>query len=81
VLCDGIPYRSNELIFENEEDLPPSEEAQHIANALNIVCDDKTNGNYMIYGQDNSIKDTQYSKKTRTLSAYFDTKNTGEYSD
>lgn len=81
VLCDGIPYRSNELIFENEENLPPSEEAQHIANALNIVCNDKTNGNYMIYGQDNSIKDTQYGKETRTLSAYFDTKNTGEYSD
>jgi hypothetical protein len=25
VLCDNIPYRSNELIFENEEDLPPSQ--------------------------------------------------------
>ena len=58
----NTPYRSNELIFENEEDLPPSEEAQHIISALTITTDDDTNGNYMIYGQDNSIKDTEYGK-------------------
>lgn len=74
----NTPYRSNELIFENEEDLPPSAEAQHIANALTIVVDDGTNGNYMIYGQDNSIKDTEYGKKTRTLSAWFDVDSSGE---
>lgn len=74
----NTPYRSNELIFENEEDLPPSAEAQHIANALTIVVDDGTNGNYMIYGQDNSIKDTEYGKKTRTLSAWFDADSSGE---
>ena len=71
------PYYSNELIFNNEEQLPPSEEAQHIMSALNIQCDDGTNGNYMIYGQDNSIKDTAYSKETRTLIAYFDSDNDG----
>ena len=74
----NTPYRSNELIFENEEDLPPSAEAQHIANALTIMVDDGTNGNYMIYGQDNSIKDTEYGKKTRTLSAWFDADSSGE---
>lgn len=74
----NTPYRSNELIFENEEDLPPSAEAQHIANALTIMVDDGTNGNYMIYGQDNSIKDTEYGKKTRTLSAWFDAGSSGE---
>ena len=46
----------------NEEDLPPSAEAQHIISALTITTDDGTNGNYMIYGQDNSIKDTEYGK-------------------
>lgn len=82
VVYEGnTPYRSNELIFENEEQLPPSEEAQHIMNALNIQCDDDTNGNYMIYGQDNSIKDTTYGKETRTLSAWFDTNNDGKHSD
>jgi hypothetical protein len=50
VLCNGIPYRSNELIFKNEEELPPSQEAQHIANALNIECKDSSYGNYLLYG-------------------------------
>ena len=72
------PYRSNELIFNNEEQLPPSEEAQHIMNALMIECDDNTNGNYMVYGQDNSIKDTAFSKEIRTLTAYFDANNDGQ---
>ena len=74
----NTPYRSNELIFENEEQLPPSEEAQHIMNALVITCEDKSNGNYMIYGQNNSIKDTQYSKETRKLEAWFDVNNDGQ---
>ena len=79
VVYEGnTPYRSNELIFENEEELPPSEEAQHIMNALVITCEDKSNGNYMIYGQDNSIKDTQYSKETRKLEAWFDVNNDGQ---
>lgn len=77
IICDSIPYKSNELIFENEEDLPPSEQAQHIMNALNIVVDDGTNGNYMVYGQDNSIKETEYGKIERSLSAQFDADNDG----
>lgn len=72
------PYRSNELLFENEEDLPPSAEAQHIINALNIMVDDGTNGNYMIYGQNNDIKDTQYGKISRSLSVRFDANNDGK---
>jgi hypothetical protein len=44
-----IPYHSNELYFENEEDLPPSKEAWAIENALTITTDDETNGNYRIY--------------------------------
>lgn len=78
VIEDNAYYRSNEIIFENEENLPPSQEAQHIMNALVITTDDETNGNYMIYGQDNSIKDTEYGKITRTLSAWFDADNNGE---
>ena len=77
----NTPYRSNELIFENEEDLPPSEEAQHIISALTITTDDNTNGNYMIYGQDNSIKDTEYGKIQRSMSVWFDANNDGELSE
>lgn len=79
VLCDGIPYRSNELIFENEEQLPPSEEAQHIANALNIEIDDGTKGNYFLYGQGCRIKDQSYATKDRTLNCLFDADNDGVY--
>lgn len=75
----GIPYHSNEIIFENQETLPPGETAQHIANALQIIVDDGTNGNYLIYGQDNSIKDTKWGDEVRTLSAKFDTNNDGEH--
>ena len=75
----GIPYHSNEIIFENQETLPPGQTAQHIASALNIVVNDGSNGNYLIYGQDNSIKDTTYGDEIRTLSAEFDTNNDGEY--
>lgn len=79
IICDSVPYRSNEIIFENEENLPPSEEVQHIMNALNIIVDDGSNGNYMIYGQDNSIKDTDYGKLERTLSVHFDADNDGKH--
>ena len=80
VYNEATPYRSNELLFENEEDLPPSAEAQHIISALTITTDDGTNGNYMIYGQDNSIKDTEYGKVQRSLSVWFDANNNGELS-
>lgn len=73
----NTPYRSNEIIFENEENLPPSQEAYHILNALTIECDDKTNGNYRIYGQDNSIKDTGLANQVRTMTAYFDINGDG----
>lgn len=80
VYNETTPYRSNELLFENEEDLPPSAEAQHIISALTITTDDGTNGNYMIYGQDNSIKDTEYGKIQRSLSVWFDANGDGELS-
>lgn len=77
----GEVYRSNEILFENEQDLPPSAESQHIINALTIQTNDGTNGNYMVYGQDNSIKDTAYGKNTRSLSAWFDINETGSLED
>lgn len=74
----AIPYHSNEIIFINQ--VPPeNKETQHLKNALNIVVDDGTNGNYLIYGQDNSIKDTKYGDEIRTLSAEFDADLDGVY--
>ena len=67
---DNIPYRSNELIFTNDENVKMNDETLHIMNALVIECEDGTNGNYMFYGQDHSLKDSAESKMTRKLLAY-----------
>lgn len=79
VLCNGIPYPSNELIFKNEEELPPSKEAQYIANALNIECKDGSYGNYLLYGQGTKIKDDSLANQDRELVCYFDADNNGEH--
>ena len=73
-----IPYRSNELYFENVENMPPSKDSWAIMNALTIVTDDDTNGNYMYYRQDNSLEDSELSKVVRTLSPYFDFNSNGQ---
>ena len=49
--------------------------------ALNIECNDGTNGNYLIYGQNRNIKDTKYGDEERTLSLWFDADNNGRYTD
>ena len=64
------PYYSNELIFENEEEVP-SYSTLAYTNALEIVADDKTNGNYFLYGQDDRILERTESNKERTLSCLF----------
>lgn len=74
---NGVAYRTNELIFTNDEIVPLDAESYHILNALSIEADDGSNGNYFIYGQNDEIKDTDESKKIRTLSAYFDANNDG----
>lgn len=67
----NIVYRSNELVFENEE-IVPSKSTIIYQNALGIVADDNTNGNYMFYGQNGSIKESEAANKERTLSLNFD---------
>ena len=65
-----MPYYSNELIFENEEEVP-SYSTLAYTNALEIVTDDGTNGNYFLYGQDDRILERTESNKERTLSCLF----------
>lgn len=78
VLVDNnIPYRSNEILFENEKEVVDTS-IQTFVNALQIEEDDNTNGNYMIYGQNNNLLDSEDTKIVRTLSVYFDTNGDGE---
>ena len=79
VFEDNSVYRSNELTFTNQKTVPLDKEASHIMNALQIRVDDGTSGNYLIYGQNNSIKDSSEGDKVRTLSAIFDTNSDGIY--
>lgn len=74
---NNIPYRSNEILFENEQEVIDTS-VQIFVNALQIKEDDNTNGNYMIYGQNNKLLDSEDTKIIRTLSAYFDANGDGE---
>lgn len=67
-----IPYRSNEIIFENEEEVPSYSTIAY-TNALEIVADDKTNGNYFLYGQDDYLLEKTERDKERILSCVFST--------
>lgn len=74
---NGVAYRGNaEMLFENDEEVFDASSAIFV-NALQITPADGTNGNYLIYGQNASLRDSEESKKTRTLTAYFDTNSDG----
>jgi len=45
--------------------------------ALNIECEDNTNGNYLVYGQNRNIKDSSLGDEIRNLSLWFDADNNG----
>lgn len=72
VFRDNVPYRSNELIFENEKELPSYITIEY-QNALQINPLDGSQGNYMVYRQDNDLKDEVDSKEVRSLELLFDT--------
>lgn len=72
VFRDNVPYRSNELIFENEETVPSYATIKY-QNALQINPLDGSQGNYMVYRQDNDLKDEVDSKEVRSLELLFDT--------
>lgn len=65
-----VPYRSNEVVFDNEE-IVPSQETLEYESALQIRCEDGTNGNYLVYKQNDDISETDWSTKERKLSLWF----------
>lgn len=77
VFYNGVAHRGNaEMLFENDEEVFDTSSAIFV-NALQIVPADNTNGNYLIYGQNAQLQDSEESKKARTLTAYFDTNSDG----
>ena len=70
VLYDGKVIRSNILTFTNETEVA-STATTELINGLSIWCEDKTYGNYYIYGQNNNLFDETKSNEILTLSAKF----------
>lgn len=68
---NSIPYRSNEIVFDNKE-IVPSQETIIKQNALAIETDDGTDGNYLFYSQNGRLIESQDSNKIRGLYLSFD---------
>ena len=66
---DGVPYRSE--VFEFENGLAVEEQITKLLNPLTIVVEDGSNGNYLLYGQNRRLLNTDASNKTKFLSCYF----------
>lgn len=61
---------SNILIFTNEDEVINNITVD-TTNALSIVCQDGSAGNYFIYGQNNNMLDQSQATQVRRLAAYF----------
>lgn len=66
-----IPYYSNLLVFENEENIPDDITVE-VSTALSIVCTDNSEGNYYIYNQNGKINNEGIGRGyTRYLKAMY----------
>lgn len=70
VIYKGHPYRSNILTLTNEKEVV-SKPTVDAVQALSIVCEDNTYGNYRIYGQNGSLLDMSERSIERTWVSYF----------
>lgn len=71
IVYEGTAYRSQIIEFLNQENVPNNATIDSLQ-ALNIVCEDGTYGNYRIYGQGNCLLDGAEAKQIRQLTATFD---------
>lgn len=70
VIYKGHPYRSNILTLTNEKEVV-SKPTVDAVQALSIVCEDNTYGNYRIYGQNGSLLDMSERSIERSWMPYF----------
>lgn len=70
VIYKGYPYRSNILTLTNEKEVV-SKPTVDAVQALSIVCEDNTYGNYRIYGQNGSLLDMSERSIERSWVPYF----------
>lgn len=70
IIYNGKPYRSNTLLFTNEDEVV-SKPTVDAVQALSVLCEDNTYGNYRIYNQGNSLIDRAQGQQVRTWCPYF----------
>lgn len=70
IIYNGKVIRSNILTFTNEKEIASKATAELIA-GLSLWCEDKSYGNYYIYGQNNNLFDDSKANEILTLSAKF----------
>lgn len=68
--------RSNIISFKNEDETVNNTTVQ-VLSGLTITCDDKMNGNYFMYGQNNQLFDESQQYRERILTVQFKDENTG----
>lgn len=71
ILYNGVALRSEILSFRNEKEVINQPTVDAIQ-ALTIVCDDNTYGNYLIYDKGNSLIDKTQGNEIRQFSCHFD---------
>ena len=65
------PYYSNLITFENEQEVV-SQATIDAASALQIICEDGSDGNYFIYDQNGRLNDDSEGRgKSRTMEIYY----------
>ena len=75
--ANGKPVvRSNIMSFKNEDETVNNTTVQ-VLSGLIITCDDKMNGNYFMYGQNNQLFDESQQYKERILTVQFKDEDTG----
>ena len=70
IIYNEKPYYSNILTFKNDKQVI-NDATVDLLNGLSIVCEDKSFGNYYLYGQNNNLLDESQSSRVRELQAYF----------
>lgn len=70
IIYNNQVYRSNILTFQNDQEVV-NQTTLNATQALSIVCEDGSFGNYYLYNPGNSIIDNSHSNLPRTLSLKF----------
>lgn len=73
---DNIWYRSNTLIFDNEEIVPNNDTLKY-ENAIDIVAEDGSFGNYFVYSENGDLEENAIANELKYMYIAFDNNEDG----